>query len=77
MKLKIQLYATLDKYSPTGRSEFELDAAEGATPADVIDRLGIPEAVNRVVLVNGRYSTEQTVLTEGQTLTLFPPMEGG
>jgi molybdopterin converting factor small subunit len=39
--------------------------------------LGTPAAVEAVLLVNGRRADAATRLSEGDDVTLFPPMEGG
>jgi molybdopterin converting factor small subunit len=42
-----------------------------------MEELEIPSSVKRVILVNGYHGKEDTVLTDGDTVTLFPPMAGG
>ncbi len=48
-----------------------------ATARDVLARLGIPERAEKVVLVDGRTHPLDAPLGEGQTVTVFPPLEGG
>jgi molybdopterin converting factor small subunit len=43
----------------------------------VLDTLGIPDTVERVVLVNRRYAAPDVMLSPGDTLANFPPMTGG
>jgi len=42
-----------------------------------VEKLEIPSSVKRVILVNGYHGNENTVLADGDTVTLFPPMAGG
>jgi len=39
--------------------------------------LGIPPETERVILINGRHAKGDTRLSEGDSLTYFPPMTGG
>ena len=43
----------------------------------VYDALGFPDNIEAVILVNGRHAIEDTPLTDGDTLTLYPTMAGG
>lgn len=62
-----------------GRGEIELQ--EGATPADVMAILAIPADQSLMVIVDGsmvaRTEYDSFKLTEGQTLSLNPPIRAG
>ncbi len=77
MKVRVNLFASLRAYAPVGSASDELTVADGATVADVFAALGIPAAVEAVLLVNGRRANAATRLESGDEVTLFPPMEGG
>jgi molybdopterin converting factor small subunit len=77
MQVHIETYANLRQYSPTGQRRFDLTLTSDATVSDVFEVLSIPRSVKKVALVNGRHATENTRLKTGDTITLFPPMEGG
>lgn len=77
MKVKISLFATLRKFSPNGKNVFILDLEPDTTVAELIDRLGIPPATHRIVLINGHHGKPETTLTDGDAVTMFPPMAGG
>jgi molybdopterin converting factor small subunit len=77
MKVQISMYATLKQYAPGGRGNFELNLATGATIKTLIERLKIPQNVERVILVNGRHAGDGTRLADGDEVTVFPPIEGG
>jgi len=77
MNVHVSLFANLRDYSPAGEGSFDLRLAAGATVADLVAALHIPPVVQAVVLVNGRRADLDTVLNAGDSVTLFPPMEGG
>lgn len=77
MKVKVNLYSTLKKYAPTESGGFEPDLDQAATIRDLTDLLGLPNQVQRVVLVNGRLAQPDKVLSEGDEVVIFPPVEGG
>jgi molybdopterin converting factor small subunit len=79
MKLKVQLYAILAKYLPSNaeRNSAFIDFPEGASVQDVLKELKIPEAMPKILLVNGRHAEIDKVLAEGDTLSIFPPIAGG
>ena len=77
MRVHVNLYANLKIYSSDGSGSLDLDLPTDATVQAVIERLCIPPAVHAVILVNGRRSAADTQLSEGDRMTLFPPMEGG
>lgn len=79
MKIEIALYATLSQYLPPGaenrRASIEVRA--GATVREVMTQLGIPRELPNILLVNGRQAPEETVLKDGEVLSVFPPLAGG
>ena len=77
MQVHIDTYANLRQYSPTGQGSFDLTLDSGATLNCIIDALNIPGTVKIVSLVNGRHAAEDTRLEANDTITLFPPIEGG
>ena len=79
MKIEVALYATLGKYLPPGAQNRKagIEIREGATVRDVMNQLGIPADLPNILLVNGRQAPDTTVLQEGQTLSIFPPLAGG
>lgn len=77
MKVQVSLFANLRDYAPAGEGSFDLGLAAGATVADLLTSLHIPPEVQAVVLVNGRRAEPTTPLASEDTVTLFPPMEGG
>ena len=77
MKVQISMYATLRRYAPGGQGNFELNFAAGATVKTLIERLQIPQSVEKVILINGRLADDNTRLAEADKIIIFPPIEGG
>ncbi|MBO6520248.1 MAG: MoaD/ThiS family protein [Rhodospirillales bacterium] len=83
MKIRIKLYASLAEYLPADavKNEADLEVNDGTTPTQVISRLGLPERMCHMVLVNGVYIAPderlEKVLEEGDHLAIWPPVAGG
>jgi len=79
MKIEVALYATLSKYLPAGAQNRKavIEVKDGATVREVMNHLGIPSDFPNILLVNGRQAPDGSVLKDGETLSIFPPMAGG
>lgn len=79
MKVQVQLLATLTGYLPATSRDHgaTLDVPDGSTIRDVIQRLGIPEDIATITLVNGHDASSEQILNEGDTVSMFPPLAGG
>ena len=79
MEIEIQLFATLTAYLPPGADgrRVSLTVAEGITVAEVLDQLGVPLALTKLIFVNSVHGTPDTVLKAGTVLCVFPPLAGG
>ena len=55
----------------------EVEVPEGARVGDVFQLQAIPETGTQIILVNGHRKEMGDSLAEGDTLSVFPPMEGG
>ena len=81
MKVRVKLFATLDRHLPAGAqgSACDLEVAPGTGAYRLLADLGVPvnEPGAVVVLINGRQSTPEQVLREGDVLSAFPAMAGG
>ncbi|MDY0340368.1 MAG: MoaD/ThiS family protein [Coriobacteriia bacterium] len=79
MRVDVALFAHLTPFQPDGeggRHARTFDLAEGATIADVIVALELPDEP-RVIFVNSRHAAEEQALSEGDRLAIFPPVAGG
>jgi len=74
--ITIKLFSTLRKYTRGGK-EFSLPWYPNMKARAVLEVLKIPDTVEHVLLVNGRYSDSKTELSCNDTVILFPPVAGG
>jgi sulfur carrier protein ThiS len=83
MNIRIKLYASLAEYLPADavKNEADIEVKEGTTPTQVIMRLGLPEKMCHMVLINGVYiSPDERAVKEleaGDHLAIWPPVAGG
>jgi sulfur carrier protein ThiS len=79
MQIHVVLHGGLSQYLPPGarnrRAAVELP--EGATVRDALTRLGVPDDVPRILVLDGTLAAEGAVLRAGQSLGVFPPLAGG
>jgi molybdopterin converting factor small subunit len=74
----VQLFATLARFLPPGNDgSTTVEVRDGATVDQVAQTLGIPDSMSRIALINGREALAEDRLSEGDVLTLFPPLAGG
>lgn len=84
MKITLKLYATLGELLPPGAHEnrAQIEVTADVTPNDIIDRYKVPRELAHLVLINGLFTGEEDrdrpgVLSEGDTLAIWPPVAGG
>ncbi len=79
MKVEVALYAALSAYLPPGSTQRKavIVARDGATAQEIMLQLGIPQEYPNLLQVNGKQAGSDTVLTDGDTLAIFPPLAGG
>jgi molybdopterin synthase sulfur carrier subunit len=75
----VKLFATLRRARPDVASgqPFSVALAGGATIADLIHELGLPEEEVKLVFVKGRTRGREYVLIDGDDVGIFPPVGGG
>jgi molybdopterin converting factor small subunit len=74
MKIKTRLFATLRE----GRGkELEVEVGNDSTVKEIIEALSIEREDVALLLINGRDGSFDTVLTESDVVSLFPPVGGG
>jgi molybdopterin converting factor small subunit len=59
------------------RSGLQMDVHEHATVQALMQVLGVPNDLPRIVLVNGQHAGEDRLLTDGDVVSVFPPLIGG
>jgi sulfur-carrier protein len=74
MKITVKLFATLRR-GRFDRKTMECD--DGVVIHDLVKMFEIPEKEAAIIFVNSRLAEFNTVLKEGDTLAIFPPVGGG
>ncbi|HSR63854.1 MAG TPA: MoaD/ThiS family protein [Gammaproteobacteria bacterium] len=84
MQITLKLYATLTRYLPEDAENHSVTVAvtKDETPNELIDRFRVPRELAHLVLLNGVYlppadRDDQSLLKEGDTLAVWPPVAGG
>jgi sulfur-carrier protein len=54
-----------------------MDVHAHDTVQALLKALGVPGELPRIVLVNGQHASEDTLLTDGDVVSVFPPLIGG
>jgi molybdopterin converting factor small subunit len=79
VNVTVRLFATFRDWSPTHAAHWsfgmEVDAHE--TVQRLINTLGLPDELPRIILVNGLFVSEDSHLHEGDIVSIFPPLIGG
>jgi molybdopterin converting factor small subunit len=78
MRITIKLYSMLRGY--LGEQEKGVavrEFSDGAIIADVLSALGIPDKIPKIMLINGEQKGASDALSDGDELSMFPPMAGG
>lgn len=74
MKITVKLFATLRK----GRFEEKImDLPVGVNIDQVVRQIALPEKDVNLIFINGRNADFNTPLSEGDTVSFFPPVGGG
>ncbi len=80
MEIAVKLSTGLKPYLPdphtAGTTRF-LEIAEPATVRDVLEKLGIPSHMPKVIMKNDRQGNLDSSLSPGDRVTVFPPVGGG
>jgi len=80
MIIEAKIFSTLRHYLPNSPHHLEgakWDMPEGATVAQVLKILNIPENETKILLINGRNADKERVLNDGDVFHVFPLMAGG
>ncbi|MCG8642228.1 MAG: MoaD/ThiS family protein [Desulfobacterales bacterium] len=75
VQIELKLFVTLAGYLPENAGNHEVK--EGQTIDDLIQSLGIPQGLVKLIFVNGKKQDRNYVLQDGDRLGLFPPVGGG
>lgn len=74
MNIKVRLFATLRD----GRGkELMMELDEGSNVRKILESLQIKQEDVAILLINGRDGSFDIALSEGDTVSIFPPVGGG
>ena len=57
--------------------KFIIDVEEGATTQKIASQRGIPKKISYLAFINGLHTEKDTLLHEGDTITILPLAGGG
>ncbi|MDP6776818.1 MAG: MoaD/ThiS family protein [Candidatus Latescibacteria bacterium] len=79
MQIQVRLFATLARHLPAGSDgrTASVCVPEGTKIAQVLDRLGVPPKLAKLTFVDSVHRDPDFVLSEGNTVSVFPPIAGG
>lgn len=74
MIVNVKLFATLriNRFS-----EKRCDLPQGTSVGELIRELELPREQISIIFVNGRHAKPETILNDGDEVSLFPPIGGG
>ena len=82
MKVEVKLYGALRSQRPPEapglpHHSFDIILEKGATAVQLANQLGVDDGLVTAVAINGETAELDTVLQEGDQVSLFPPVAGG
>jgi molybdopterin converting factor small subunit len=79
VKVEIRLFANLAKLLPPGsqKKRATMTVKKGATVDDLLGKLNVPPKITNVIMVNGVHRDRKAELSEGDVVSVFPPIAGG
>ncbi len=79
MRVRVKLFATLARFVPdtAPAATFDVELPAGATVAELIRHLKLPEHEVKLIFVDGRARTADWVLQPDEQVGIFPPVGGG
>ncbi len=79
MCVTVKLFAFLRKYLPADADggACVMTLRSGATVNDLVARMSIPTHTPKMLLINGRHCSGAQKLTEGDVVSIIPPIAGG
>ena len=76
--VRLVLFADLKRFLPQGiDGPLTFSLAPGATVAELMAEAGVPEEADITIGLNGDEAALESVLSDGDEVVLFSPMEGG
>ena len=73
--IELKLFATLKKFTPESAARYAV--AAGTTIGELLEPLGIPRDLIKLIFVDGKKGTLQDRIKGGERIGIFPPVGGG
>jgi sulfur-carrier protein len=79
MQIEVRLFATLRRYKPEIKETgwIMTEVTDGASIADLMETLGIPEDETKVIMRNFRQADLKDPLSDGDRVAFIPAVGGG
>ena len=79
MTVTVRLFATFRDFLPqhASRSGLQMEVYEHETIQALMQALSVPDDLPKIVLVNGQHTAPNSLLTDGDIVSVFPPLIGG
>ena len=79
MNVTVKLFASVRRYLPKNANgnSCVIKLNTGATVATLVDYMSIPPDIPKMMLVNGLHCDSSHKLTEGDVVSIIPPIAGG
>jgi molybdopterin converting factor small subunit len=73
--IQIKLFASLQKFMPASADNFAIEP--GITVGTLLEQLGIPQDMIKLVFINSVRAELTSILKGGERVGIFPPVGGG
>jgi molybdopterin converting factor small subunit len=77
MNITLKLYTVLREYMPEDLKDNSLSIPDNSKVVDVINMLKIPDDLPKIILINGVQKNPKSEISDGDELSIFPPISGG
>jgi molybdopterin converting factor small subunit len=79
VKITLRFFATFRDFLPeqSQRSAVRLDIEPDKSVGAVLKSFQVPVEFPKIILINGRHAAENSLLAEGDIISVFPPLIGG
>jgi molybdopterin converting factor small subunit len=77
MHVHVHLFGSFSRYSPTGSDKFQIEIETPDSVGRLLERIGFPLDMERMVIVNGSQSGPSTPLMDGDDIFIYYPAAGG
>ena len=79
IEVRVKLFATLRRQFPDLEigEAMSITLPGGATTAQLVERLDLPNEQVKVIFVNGTVRKREFTLSDGDEVGIFPPVGGG